>query len=220
MNGNAALDLIMARLGNRTQAALRANVLLEMQLAQDNAKERLGVIPWFLFLDYTNAGFVTVASQEYVNLPTDFWELDDEKSALYWKDTTITSPDQWREIKRDPFPTMKKRYEEQVSGDPKLFDIIGSRIYLRPIPSAARDLRLLYYKKDASPTDAASENLWLKDAANWLIGEAGFAAATLHVKDELASVAFDKMRVAAAEGLFRRHNAWLFTSIDYAMGDS
>ena len=220
MNGNVALNLIMARLGNRTQQALRDNVLLEMQLAQDNAKERIGIIPWFLFLDYTNASFVTVANQEYVELPTDFLELDDEKSAFYWKDTTITTPDQWREIKRDSFPTMKKRYEEEVSGDPKLFDVIGSRIYMRPIPDSALDLRLLYYKKDSSPTDAAMENLWLKDAANWLIGEAGFAMATLHTRDEVAAVGFEAMRKAAADGLFRRHNAWLFTSIDYAMGDS
>ena len=220
MNGNIALNLIMARLGNRTQQSLRDNVLLEMQLAQDGSKERLGILPWFLFLDFTNASFVTVVDQEYVNLPTDFLELDDEKSAFYWKDTAITSPDQWREIRRDPFPTMKKRYEELVSGDPKLFDIIGSRIYMRPIPNAVRDLRLLYYKKDASPTDAAVENLWLKEATNWLIGEAGFAAATLHVRDEIAAVGFEAMRKAAADGLFRRHNAWLFTSIDYAMGDS
>jgi hypothetical protein len=219
MNGNAALDLTMARLV-RTQASVRANVLLEMQLAQDNAKERLGILPWFLFTDYTNAGFVTVANQDYVELPADFLELDDEKSAFYWKDTNITSPDQWREIKRDPFPTMKQRYFEQVAGDPKLFDIIGSRIYMRPIPDAVRELRLLYYKKDASPADAATENLWLKDAANWLIGEAGFAMATMHTRDEAAAVGFEAMRKAASEGLFRRHNAWLFTSTDYSMGDS
>jgi len=220
MNGNAALNLIMGRLGNRTQQSLRDNVLLEMQLAQDGCKERIGILPWFLFLDYTDAAFVTVPNQEYVELPTDFLELDDEKSGFYWKDSNITSPDQWREIKRDPFPTMKTRYAEGVSGDPKLYDIIGSKLYLRPIPDTARELRLLYYRKDVSPTDAAVENLWLKDAANWLIGEAGFAAATLHTRDDIAAVGFDAMRKSAGEGLFRRHNAWLFTGIDYSMGDS
>ena len=81
MNGNAALNLIMGRLGNRTQQSLRDNVLLEMQLAQDGCKERIGILPWFLFLDYTAASFVTVPSQEYVDLPTDFLELDDEHRA-------------------------------------------------------------------------------------------------------------------------------------------
>jgi len=218
MTGAQALNLLMARLGNRTQAALRTNILLELQLVQDNFFEKLKFLPWFLQEDYTNAGFVTVASTEYVAVPTGHLRIDDEWGALYYLDTTATTPDQWKEIKKAAYNDFKAKLAASVIGKPVYFDIIGTRIYMRPIPDAAYALRILHYKKDTAIADDANSNLWLTYAQNWIIGEAGFVAASLHVKDSDAAQFFMALAQQARENLLVETEARKHSGQSYMMG--
>lgn len=220
MNGDAALNLMMARLGGRTNATIRANALIEMQLAQDFFQQKMSFIPWFLQVDYTDAAFVTVAAQEYVALPSDFARLDDEWGALYYKDTERSEVDQWVRVKKGTYDIFKDKYFDGDSQDPSLFDIIGQRIYMRPIPDQARDLRMLYYKKDTSPTDTAATNLWLTHAPNWLIGEAGAVVAGLHIKDMEAAEFFAVLAKQAKDFLYTETIARKVTGQSYGMGET
>jgi hypothetical protein len=220
MNGDAALDLIMARLGGRSNATLRANALIEMQLAQDFFTQKMPFMPWFLQIDYTDAAFLTVAAQEYVALPSDFLRLDDDWGALYYKNEERAEVDQWQAIRKSTYSLFKDKYFDGESQDPSLFDIVGQRLYMRPIPASARELRMLYYKKDTSPTDTAATNLWLTYAPNWLIGEAGSVIAGLHVKDMEAAEFFAVLAKQAKDFLATETVARRVTGQSYAMGDS
>jgi hypothetical protein len=219
MTGAQALNLIMARLGNRTGTTLRANILLEMQLAQDNFTEKLKFMPWFLREDYTNAGFVTVDGVETVAVPASHLRIDDEWGALFYQDTTITSTDQWMPIRKDAYLAFKDKEFEAVDGKPQYFDILGTLIYLRPYPDAAYPLRILHYKKDTALTDDSNTNLWLTYAQNWLIGEAGFVAASLHVKDDAAAQYFLALAQQARDGLLVETEARKHSGQSYSMGE-
>lgn len=219
MTGAAALDLLMARLGNRTSVTLRATVLLEMALAQDNFFERLSFVPWFLREDYTDATFLTVVDQEYVNVPTDHLRLDEEWGGLFWKDTTLSTPDQWKRITKDAYPEFKEYYFEGATGDPERFDIIGTRIYLRPIPSAAVLLRLMHLVKDDAPTDAPATNLWLTYAQSWLISETGFQMAAYHLGDSARAEVFAASLAQAKANLLIETEARKHAGQSYTMGD-
>src|SRR3990172_1028162 len=219
MTGESALNLIMARLGNRTNTTLRANALLEMQLAQREYFTRLGFTPWFLRVDYSDAAFITVADQEYVSVPDGYLMIDPEWGTLFYQDPDDTNADTWTEIEQGQYRDFKADYKEEETGKPQVFDILDNKIYLRYIPDAAYALRFQHYNSDTAIADDSNTNLWLTNAASWIIGETGFIVASLHVKDSEAATFFDNMRNSAKGELYRTHVARESNAADYRMGE-
>ena len=72
MNGDAAVSLVMFRLGNRTEASLREIVTAEMEIVQSDLLTQLDFRPWFL---QASAPLATVAADETLALPSDFSDL-------------------------------------------------------------------------------------------------------------------------------------------------
>ena len=146
MTGQEALNLLMSRLGSRTDAALRATLLLEIN-AMQRELEAMPMLPWFLKGDDTSVS--TTPGQEYAQLPTTFLRVDDDWGGVYWQNVADSSPDNWLELTRTPYPTMKARYREDTSANsPERFDILADRIYIRPIPDGVYPLRFVGYFSD------------------------------------------------------------------------
>jgi hypothetical protein len=190
MTGEQLLDLLMFRLGHRANPTIRAAAALEMALVQQDLLEKDRVKAWFLLQDYTNAAFKTVTDQEWVALPTGFLGVPG-RGNLYYQDPDSDGVDTWEELNGGDWGLIKNAYKDrEENGSPEVWALLGSRIYLRPIPNRELLLRLPCYIADTAPTDTATTNLWLTEAPNWLLSETLFQVAAKHIKDpELAGVA-------------------------------
>lgn len=213
MTGQDVIDLLQYRLGNRTDLATVA--LLEMKLAQTKL-EGMPTKPWFLETDYTTA-FATTANQEYVTLPTGFL-LEKDEGGLYYQDTSISTPDQWVEIEKDGYSAMKDYYKDAVAGKPVKYDLVGLKLYLRPIPDAVYPLRLVGFFGDAIITVGAA-NQWLTHAPDTIIATAGEVLASRHLQDmELAARFAEDFKIAYAR-MVREHETHLHANRSYQAGD-
>lgn len=92
----------------------------------------------------------STASQEYINLPSDYrlhrvlMETTNPNKVLTFKDPT----------------SLWTLYPDTASGQPEAFTIIGSRIYLRPIPDSARSYRFVNYQMIPAISTGGGTN-WL-----------------------------------------------------------
>jgi len=220
MDGNTALDIIMQRL-TRTSTDLRAAALLEMNLLMHSKLEMGPSPPWFLLQDDPTA-MVTVANQEHVALPPGFLRFDDdnEVGGLFIYDATITGPDKWRELPRSSYNKMQGYFYGEDSGSvPQVYDLLMNRAYLRPVPDAVYQLRVMAYFADNDCVDGTSTNLWLTNAPDVLIAEtAGHLARTYLRNPELAQ-SIEPDRQAARDRVYRAHVAFIESMKSREMGD-
>lgn len=215
MNCKQALDLLMARLGNRTEPMLRANCLLEMVLVQQNTLEGGKTLPWFLVSEdsWTDVN----VDLRRVLLPSDFLRELDEDSLLY---ITDDSGEEHELIKDDYDALVEKWGNDTTSTLPEAYSVVGDYIMLFPIPSVARQIRMRYYRRDEVPTDSASsENQWLKYASDLLIAETGMVVAALHTKDDAAAGAFKVLRDRAYNRFIADNTARTEANRMRSMGD-
>ena len=213
MTGQEVVDLLQYRLGNRSDLATVA--LLEMKLAQTKL-EGMPTKPWFLEQSYTTA-LATVANQEYIDLPATFL-MEKDEGGLWYKDTAITTPDQWVEISKDGYAVMKAYYKDEVAGKPTKYDFLGSQVFFRPIPDAAYDLRLVGMFQDAVITLGAA-NQWLTYAPDTIIAMAGEVLASRHIQDYALAKEFNKDFTIAYRRMVVDHESRLHTNRSYSMGD-
>lgn len=215
VTGQEVVTLLGYRLGNRTDPDFATVALLEMKLAQTKM-EGMPTKPWFLEQTYTTA-FATVADQEYVDLPASFL-LEKDEGGLWYQDTSITTPDQWTEIEKDGYSVMKARYKAEVTGKPEKYDLIGTRIYLRPIPDAIYNLKLVGFFADSVITLNAA-NLWLTNVPDLILAVAGEVLASRHLQEPKLAAAFTEDVKLAYSRMVREHEARLHTNRTYSMGD-
>lgn len=220
MNGNTAVDLIMSRLGNRTQASLRAIIIAEMTLTQSDIAQRLDFRPWFL--RETNTSLATVAEVDSVTLPSDFDGFDEDWGGVWWKDTNLPEYDQWTKVERLRLSDAVAAYrdgEDGVLGSPEVFDIANLTLLLRPVPDAVYSLKIEYYKNDAAPTDTSSTNLWLTYAPKLLIATTAQTVAAQHLQNaDLAQTMQGEMQTAL-QSLWKAHESRIHDQMSYNMGE-
>ena len=205
MTRDEAVDIIMGRLGKRTNASLQADIIMEMFLTvQPILLEKNGVFfPWFLEAS-SLAALTTTIDSEVVALPSDFLaELEDD--ALWYYDAAASSDQQWTVMIKDDWDIIKAR--RQGGGKPTHYAVKGTDIYLKPTPDQAYTLRLGYNASDVDLNgtygdgNGALTNQWLTHAADWFIAETGALIAEHYIQsDPLAnrfrgSVSVAKQRV-------------------------
>ena len=166
---DAAVDLMMKRLGNQNDTTLRDDIIAEMVQAQDTVMEGDTWKPWFLLSEESSNA--TTIGEERVPLPIDFIDLWDEVG-LYRYDASLDDP--YVEMVRDDWGLIKEC--KNFSDTPTHWDLAGDYLLLRPLADAAYPLRFWYYAKDTSLAgtygDANNiENDWLRWASDWMIGE-------------------------------------------------
>lgn len=179
---DAAVDLLMKRLGNQNDATLRDDIIAEMVQAQETVLEGDVFHPWFLVSE--EASNSTAIGEERVPLPVDFIDLWDE-IGLYRYDATLSDP--YIEMARDDWELIKKQLN--YSDTPTHWDIGGSYLLMRPIPDAAYPLRFWYIAREPSLAGTYGEvgggnieNKWLYYASDWMLGEVGAVIAEQYLQ--------------------------------------
>lgn len=214
MTPDEAVVLLQARLGKRTDLA--AVAMLEMQLAQLEC-EKEPTLPWFLEQEYTTS-FTTTTDVETVSLPSTFI-VESEEGGLYYQDTSITSPDQWKEVKKDGLATIRDYYRDAVTGKPEKYAKVNTTLYFRPIPDAAYALKIYGYFQDTVPSTGGATNLWLTHAPDLLIAKTGERLASRHMQNpELAKMFLSEYSLARSL-LVRDTERRLHANRQYSMGD-
>ena len=181
-----AVDQLMKRLGNFTNEELRNDIINEMATAQETVLEGDVINPWFLVSEESSAE--TVIGDERVGLPVDFiapWEF----GFLFRYDVALDDP--YIEMTREDWDLIKERLN--FSDTPTHYDIAGEYIFMRPVADAIYPLRMRYIAKGLTLAgiygDAQNiENLWLKYASDWLMGETGMIIAEQYLQMSQAKV--------------------------------
>jgi len=190
---DAAVDLLMLRLGNRTDTAMRDKIIAEMAQVITTKLEGEFPLPWFLLT--RDATLVTVADTETVAVPTNF--LGE------WEDGGLARIDaNGKEVKlvRDDYATIRDR--KDGSGTPDYYDLVGDNYYLRDIPDAVISLVVWYFATAVSIAgtygDAANvENGWLKHASDLVLAETGLVIAGQYLQSKEMVAGFAAQAAAA-----------------------
>lgn len=198
MTGQQALDLLLARLGNRSDPGLRATCLLEMILAQQTVLEMGPYIPWFCVSESVTT--TIVPGERRVLLPSDFLrEMDD--SSLWLLDTDGRKES---ELEKEDYDDLMLHWGNEAEGEsPSGYALVGDYIHLFPIPTVAKTLMMKHYRRHVAPSDTASENAWLKHAPDLMIAAAGRQVTRQHIKDEQRAVGFANEMNEAYDRLHR-----------------
>ena len=198
MTGQELLDLLRFRLGKRTSTDLPdVTMLLEINELVKNKLQKAATLPWFL--QDEDVTISTVASTEYIALPSDFlaFDDDDEWSEIAYRNTTIEVPDQWVKLENHDFNAVRKAYRENVSGKPEYYGLVGLRAYLRPIPDAIYNIRFRFYAADSAITASSGTTLWLTHASDLLIAQSGYIFGRFYLRDpEVADSFTDDIAIA------------------------
>lgn len=95
----------------------------------------------------------TVAGTQYATLPTDFLSVKSLSIPVVSPTLDYMAPDEFNQM-----------FDPNVSGTPRCYTIIGSRIYLGPTPDAVYSITAMYRFDMAPLTDLAPSNALL---AKW-----------------------------------------------------
>lgn len=214
MTGQKTLDLLMSRLGNRTESELRNTCLSEMELVQSTKLEQGPIKPWFLITEATDA--VLTPNERRLQVPDDFLSELEEEGSLY----IIDENGKEHEL-------IKKAWDENVSWHgldatsdlPKNYSLVGGYFMIFPIPLQARTVRMRYYASQPAPQDNNNENVWLKHASDLLIAETGLVMAGQHVQLDPDKVQrFQEMIGPAWDRINRENVSRAEANIDRRMG--
>lgn len=203
---DAAVNLLMARLGQRTDASLKDQIIAEMSFAQEQILEANATQFWFQYAE--DVSLVTVASTETVALPTDFL-IEYEDGGLYVVDTTGKE----HLIDREDWDTIRTHVSLSGEGQPTHYDLLGDNIHLRKIPDNVYSLKLQYFAKQADISGVLGdgnniENGWLKHAADLLMAETGTIIAGQYIQSESMIQLFGAQKQVALDRLIKKDTAW------------
>ena len=218
-SGAQILDVLMARFGQRTDAALRAATLLEMNMVvQVTYGRNMTSPPWFLLWKIY---FNTTANNDWVSLndnkifPGDVWAgilgnylsgdfmgFDPEGSYVRIKDPNSTAADPYVMMQKKNFAIASRLPGANALGMPEVFDVFGGGLTLRPIPDKVYMLEVKgYWEGDTEILDVTDNPglPWLKYAPDVIMAAAGLEVAAKHLQDQhLASQFGAELKVALA----------------------
>ena len=200
---DAAVDILMNRLGQRTNTSLRDQIIAEMVMVQETVLEGNPTPLWFMLTEKSDAQ--TEAGDERVKLPPDFVQ-EWEEGGLYYLDNDGEEQD----FVRGDWDVIKKKITG--SGRPEYYDLAGEYILLRKIPDDIYTIKMRYYgaQDDLSGSygDANNiENNWLKYASDWFLAEVGIIIANQYLQSEKMVQMFIKQATEAKDRLIRKDTA-------------
>lgn len=204
MQGSKVLDLLMSRLGNRTEPALRATCLLEMQLAQEAQLEGGATLPWFLITE--DATVSTTTGERRVEVPEDFIREVDQEKPLYYRPSDGSAD---VKLTKGSYEELMDWYKSDAEGAPEKYALRGDYFMLFPKPDAAYTLVLPgYYARQTAPADSSVENKWLKWAADLMVAATGEVMCIQHLQSDntalmssfvaMKKIAYDRLTMMEA----------------------
>lgn len=210
----AYIDLLMARLGNRSEATLRVKVLTEFNIQKDEL-EHGSFLPWFL---ETSADLSLAQGQSEISLPTGFLrEVEDRPpTVILVSDNSENRP---RKRKSGVIEGLDLNVTEQ--GRPTRYTVKGTVIRVWPIADAAYIFRFPHIAVTPSVQDSSGVlNAWFANAPNYLLGLTGAVVAALHVQNPALIGSFGAMTTRARNELIASNEAREHTNMDYSDSDA
>lgn len=213
MTGAELLDLLMGRLGGRSEADLRATCLLEAKMVQQTELEQGAFLPWFL-IDRSQTGTIAVATRE-LSQPTGFIrELEEEDAIVYTNDDSVE-----KEIVKKGYNELRNWFGLDATGEvPQNYSISGTKFLIFPLLTVARSCRFRCYIGDTVINDDATETNWTKYAPDLLLAHTGYNVATKHLAWPEKAAEFADEKVKAMSRLIASHTAREEASRDRNMG--
>lgn len=186
MTYDEVVNLIILRMGKRTD--LRAQVEAELVNVQENVIElERNFRPWFLLQEDWD-DLAIASGNDYAELPSDFL-AEYEKGFAYLEnaDGQILAEAM---VKWD-IDKLRSRFtdsdEVALQGEPTHYALVGSRMYVRPVPDRNVTIKLRMYAKQAKiRPDTAETHPILANASDWLMNQAGaYVAESVQHRDAL-----------------------------------
>ena len=166
--------------------------------------------PWFLTTEISS--IYTTINEERVAIPDDFIQEVEEDALWYYN--SVNDP-AWILLNKDDLDFL--RNSDLGTGAPQSYALDASYFRIFPTPDAAYQMKMMYIGKDATLDDDTTENKWLKNAPELLMGEAGMVIAAA-ARDKDAIAIFQQMRTEAVNRLFIQTEARKHENRTYAMG--
>jgi hypothetical protein len=192
MIGDQAVARIQQGLGFMNRQA--SVILSRLQEAQKDF-EKGKTLPKFLLQEDQTLTLLTGTSS--VNLPAGFLRVDDDALPHYIDATNQTAT--FISIVRSFTEALRSNYDPD-SNAPRVAVIRKSKIDFINEVSSTYTLTWNYYKAD-DVISGASENQWLANATDWIIGEAGYRMAS-DVHNVEAMAKFDRLRTQGRAAVF------------------
>jgi len=207
MTTDEMIESLQSLLGD-IGTVMDSTLLTELKLAQIKA-ERSPELPWFLFLEETTT---TTIDEPRVELPTGF--LRETEESHYF---VVTTTGEYIALKKEDLATLRSKYEDEESGLPEYYAILGSYLWCYPKPDAEYTVSMHYASKDSTLATGDSGNLWSTYYPDLLIGLAGQSACTafraLDIKPR-----FDEMAALAAQQIITDNVAREMTNREDSYG--
>lgn len=194
-------NILKGRLARFTAStSLDKYIMAELQQGQRSLEED-AFIPWFL-AKTDSTSLKTAAGEDMVPWPADFLRECDED---YRSSLMISLDDYWR-------PLTKTDDEDidlwgQDLGVPSRYSISGMNFRMGRVPDGVYSLRLRYYARAPAITEEVTENVWTKNASDYLIAQAGFRLAAMYLKNDTAAQIFLADVTRERTKLMNRHTA-------------
>ena len=215
MTGATLLDLLMSRLGNRTEATLRETCLNEMILVQETL-EKSAVLPWFLISEELSTVTPSDGVERRVEVPPRFLREINEDAFIILDADGNDHP-----LDRYDLGALIRKYGRHTAADlPKAYALQGEYYHLFPIPSVELPVYIRCYQSADTPTDSSAENAWMKNAPDLLMAMTGKVVAGRHLKDPDLETLFTGDIGPAQDRLIRENTAREESGRDRQMGES
>jgi hypothetical protein len=208
VTNHQVIDLMMARLGDRSAPKLRANVVLELN-AYIAGRELQALLPWFLI---KATEFTFPKDAIFSPLPDDFLrELEDDQPAVYIDGAWMN------QMKKAPLDDMNF----DGGGPSDAYTLIGEEIYIAPKAPSDLTVRFRYFAATVEilDNDQPVTNLWLKYAQNLVTFGALHTIAAYQIQDPNMAALFSSEEQRALDGLWRANEARQHTNADYMIED-
>src|SRR3990172_5144290 len=163
MDRDAAVTLLKARVKRSQTTIYDAAIAAEMQLAQTRL-ELGSFLDWFL--EETETSLSLTVGNNQLATPAGFLRFPEEE-AIYYR---VDSADKWHLVPLGEESYLSDKYGIEV-GAPEGASLRGSLVTFYPVPDLVYQLKLLFYKGEATLVAGTTTNDWLTVAPDLLIVE-------------------------------------------------
>lgn len=226
MTRDEIVSLVLVRAGQRqNDTTLRDQLRTELSFIQSKLETgvRVGVndaatfLPWFLVKE--SALLTQAIGVSTVTLPTDFLrEYDQDEAPTLWYYSEDNDEDPWIGLVKGDLSALRRDFPGTAEA-PGGYAMLGSMLFVLPIPTEARLIRLQYYGSEAALSDSVAENAWTTYASDILVGELSLAGARITREANWQMDALSESKVAR-ERLYNYHTAQLESGRDRTMGEA
>lgn len=215
LTGNADfITLLMSRLGRKTNTAVRALIVDEINVQIDEL-EAGSFLPWFLEASSSvgiSQGISTSA------LPAGFIREVEGSRPKVVKDADGTESVP-RKRRAEQLEQLGLNVDDQ--GTPTRYAISGSSLLTWPAADGSYTFYIPSMIKTTDVTDSnAALNLWIQHAPNYILGLVGAVMAQFHIGDPVRVKAFLETSTRARVELIASNEARQSTNMNYSSSDA